>query len=173
MRRLATLLAMVILTLLFTASSASAGGANGDTTVKYGPSDVDGVSQGRGIWDNPDYTRLLANPFGIASGKCITTWFDWRVSSGHYDARAVRSCKNKVYHQGINHYDDGIEMQKLAVCYAVNQETTPCKQAPNADMPIDSDNNGSFPNYCTRTWVLLANGSTQFGSGGSKTSCSS
>lgn len=63
--------------------------ACGSWSQTFGPS---GSSQTLASWDgSKDQVSLVADRRSTASG-CTTTWFDWKVASGHYDARAVRDC---------------------------------------------------------------------------------
>lgn len=81
---LATLL---VVTPVGSAMGSIQSGTSGNVTVWYGPTDIYGSSNGVAKWNaGTDYLDLTANPFGMASGRCLTTWFDWSVSSGHYDA---------------------------------------------------------------------------------------
>src|SRR5207247_5497617 len=67
------------------------GEPSGSVTVTQGPAG----SYGTVTWDASTKTVRITTVAGaLAAGKCVTTWWDWLTSHGHYDARAVRVCKS-------------------------------------------------------------------------------
>src|SRR3982751_2710586 len=67
------------------------GEPSGSVTVTQGPAG----SSGTVTWDAATRTVTVTTVAGtLGSGQCVTTWWDWLTSGGHYDARAVRVCKS-------------------------------------------------------------------------------
>ncbi len=96
---------------------------------------------------------------GLASGKCITTYFDWhRLSSGHYDARMVRECRSTF--QVTRSWTDAVYvdgMQKLGACYATNPSMGTCKSSTKATCSMSFV--WSLPNTSSSSRLQTASGS--------------
>jgi len=113
----------------------------------------------------------------MVQGYCFDSWFDWGTQSGHYDARVARTCRNMNSEYGDRITDSGrtfTGMKKAGYCYGQNDQTcaTFFGNASGATVSLSTvDEN--LPNYTTRAWVRLSNGSETTYSGGSPTSSTS
>jgi hypothetical protein len=130
-------------------------------------------------WDvaSKQYHLKLFATAGMAPGKCLTGWFDWRVGAGeevhHRDARAVRSCTNgTIVDSGTQTETFGLNgVQKLAICYGLNDTLSTggsCNLLPNSD-PVD-EVKPVLPNDCTKSWEYIGS-SVVYNDGGDPTKC--
>lgn len=168
MRLLARALVLSVTLVLVLPATALAG--SGEGRVYIGPSNTGGSSNGYAAWSGGNnYYEVEAAAFGTSSGKCITTYFDWNVPSGHYDARSARTCANNYTRRSPvgEDWSEVSGMQKFGACYAYKNEVGSCANHPAADIAISGASvNASFPNYTTRVWVRNSDGSTWYHSGG-------
>ena len=160
----------------FSPTVASAATGSGQSYLYKGPSGSWGYAEWYG---SSNGLRLIANPSSMATGYCLDAWFDWnREGTGHFDARVARSCRGLYQRDSGFNYEstDVAGMQKWAVCYGLNNQTTSptsnCNQHPEHTSDI-SGVNPNLPNSCTRSWRLTSSGSYLYDGGGSSTSCSS
>ena len=125
------------------------------------------------IWDASTKTvRIITVAGTLAAGKCVTTWWDWLTSHGHYDARAVRVCKSGQQSTKTWSGEDSrvTGLQKLGVCYGADNQTGSCKTGPGA---VSASGRPNFCNWTTGSYTIKANGPPQSCSGGDPTSSTS
>ena len=142
------------------------GEPSGSVTVTQGPAG----SYGTVTWDASTKTVRITTVAGaLAAGRCVTTWWDWLTSHGHYDARAVRVCKSGQQSTKTWSGEDSrvTGLQKLGVCYGADNQTGSCKTGPGATSASGSPN---FCNWTTGSYTIKASGSVQSCSGGDPTS---
>lgn len=131
-------------------------------------------SNGYATWNkNTRVVTIKATGYNMTSGNCETTWFDWEVSNGHFDARAVRQCDlSSSLHQGTSTESvpggfSFVAMQKFAACYGANNTTSGCADSSQAQIPLGSVNPSlNTSNWITRYWLMKANGTTEYHDGG-------
>ena len=157
--------------LLFAAPNAAmaVGEPSGSLTVAQGPAG----SSGTVTWDAATKTVTITTVAGtLASGQCVTTWWDWLTSGGHYDARAVRVCRSGQQRTRTWSGEGSrvVGLQKMGVCYGPDNRTGSCKAGPGA---VSASGSPSFCNFTTASLTLKSNGSTLSCSGGSPTSSTS
>lgn len=168
--------AVVLAAALIVALPATAYAGEGSGRLYTGPSNTGGDSNGWASWSGYNNTvGVEAAAFGIGSGRCISSYFDWRVSSGHYDARAARTCANNRTRHGDTYEWSGVQgMQKFGACYGYNDQLGSCTNHPSADIAVTTSSiNPDAPNYTTRFWIHRSDGSTVYYSGGDSRSSNS
>lgn len=147
-------------------ADAGPGAASGTWSAYVGPaSSSTNLSYGSAVWNanvSPRTVALTAYGTAMASGKCETTYFDWGTTNGnHFDARAVRTCKNgsTMSHTWADSYSAVGGVQKLGVCYAQNNTQSTggsCTQFPGRTDSIDSipKSWGAMPqnDSCSISW---------------------
>jgi hypothetical protein len=142
------------------------GEPSGSVTVTQGPAG----SSGTVTWDAATKTVRITTVAGaLAAGKCVTTWWDWLTSHGHYDARAVRVCKSGQQSTKTWSGEDSrvTGLQKLGVCYGADNQTGSCKTGPGA---VSASGSPNFCNWTTGSYTIKASGPPQSCSGGDPTS---
>jgi len=145
------------------------GEPSGSATVTQGPAG----SSGTVTWNASTRTVTITTVAGtLASGQCVTTWWDWLTSSGHYDARAVRVCRSGQQRTQTWSGENSrvVGLQKLGVCYGPDNQKGSCKTGPGA---VSASGSPGFCNFTTGSSTLKSNGSVLSCSGGSPTSSSS
>ena len=150
---------------------------SGNRTEYKGPNNSHGYQEWTGNTGAVQWLRSVPGS-PLASGHCVDSWFDWEVGeegTGHFDPRVARSCRPGYLRQAT--FDDGAAkpgMRKAATCYGPNNNTT----NPASKCAMASGSTGDFhttrddlPNTCARGWVLTANGTATYYSGGTSTDC--
>jgi len=101
-------------------------------------------SYGYASWNSnasPKTVYLEAEGYALSSGYCETVLFDWLIGSGegssHFDARAVRDCRSTSYNATRRFNETTaafrvVGVQKLGVCYGVNNTRGTCSDYPDA-----------------------------------------
>jgi hypothetical protein len=138
----------------------------GSVTVTQGPAG----SYGTVTWDASTKTVTITTVAGtLAAGTCVTTWWDWLTSGGHYDARAVRVCKSGQQYTKTWSGEDGrvIGLHRLGVCYGLDNRRGSCQAGPGA---ASASGSPSFCNWTTSSYTIKASGPPQSCSGGDPTS---
>jgi hypothetical protein len=125
-------------------------------------------SSGSASWNVTTHALSLKVVAGkLASGHCVTVYFDW-TSKGHHDARAVRDCRSNatVSYQFSDATPSNITggPEKLGVCYGPNDKKGVCvRDVGSATIRMDWT---PWPNLtrtspCDVSWYRLnSNGTT-------------
>ena len=114
---------------------------SGSWTALKGPAaSTTETSQGYASWNagaSPRTMYLQTRGYALPSGMCVTTYFDWHVTAGHFDGRGARDCDASSLYAPQRWYEapeassvDGV--QKLAVCYGANNVRGNCTYHPGA-----------------------------------------
>ncbi|MEV6967590.1 hypothetical protein AB0M47_21045 [Hamadaea sp. NPDC051192] len=138
-------------------------------------------SYGKQTWDaGLDYLYGQVYAGGtLASGWCLDSLFDWKVSSGHHDARAWRTCRStaSIDSEVIDSASTIQGLQKAGTCYGPDQQTnTSASQCVNATgflITVVNSINVAFPNNCAYHKTRNVDNTVISFSGGNPLSCAS
>ena len=156
---------------------------SGSGTIYVGPALSGSVrSLGYASWSVASRTVLLkADGYLLASGYCMTTWFDWLTSTGsdgghrHHDSRAVRQCYQSATQESDAWYESAVDngwivdVNRFSACYGQNNSLNGCINFPgtNGTAGLRPVFDGvTKDNYTTSYWVRTASGGYLYGSGG-------
>lgn len=150
--------------------------ASGSGYVYKGPSTVDGATRAYASWNkNQTKMHVDAAGFGMGSGKCVTSLFDWATSDGdHYDARVARTCKSGAVASGDLSNEAGVVngVQKFGACYAPKdqQPVNSCEDSPLATPGCTVTSIAHVPvaNKAVRWWNRTETGAWSYVSGGDR-----
>lgn len=138
------------------------GHAPGEPSGAYGYADWNGSSNS---------VLLTAAGGSLGSGSCETTYFDWGVPSGHFDARASRDCRAGATASRTWADASAVTgMQKLGVCYATVNTMGSCAEHPQREVSISTIPPAFNSTNCTVSWFIrYSTGATTYYNGGSAT----
>ncbi len=141
------------------------------TWTGHAPTEPSGA-YGYADWNGSTNGVLLTAAGGaLGLGKCETTYFDWNVPSGHYDARASRDCRASA--TASRTWTDASAvtgMQKLGVCYGDVNTLGSCQEHPSRDVSVSTIPPSFTSGNCSVSWfVRYSTGATSYYGGGSAT----
>jgi hypothetical protein len=154
-RRTALSLALVVLTAVLTATGANAS----TTTWQHSMTTAEGTQSKATItWQTSPLSVTLTVTTGVlASGKCVTAFFDWAAAK-HYDARAIRDCRSNdtLTHTFNEPSGTGLSgrASKYGMCYAIKDQHGTCvgQGSIHNDWTPWPDTSRTDP--CDMSWVL-------------------
>lgn len=133
-----------------------------------------GTHYGQWYWDPAlDVLDLVTETQGLASNRCIDTWFDWLTGgegTSHYDARVTRVCRSDANRdsEGASWYWEPntsaslMGAQKRAMCpYNTNTKQlvlSNCVERAGDISTVNAVFTAANPNPVTRAWIRQADG---------------
>ncbi len=173
-RRRWSAVAAVLVALLVPATSAQAAlPPAGTWSTQTGPRSASGASGGSATWDAGGRSLTVqVQGYGLAPGRCQTTYFDWTSPAAHHDLRGVRTCRNdSVARNGWTETVPVTGVRKLRVCNGPLNRMGTCSVNPQATPSLLADWSGARGRTCA-SWLLVStSGTITVNSGGDPRRC--
>ena len=166
--------AAVVVALLVPATSAQAAPPPAGTwSTQTGPRSATGTSGGSATWDAGARTLMVrVQGYGLARGRCQTTYFDWTSPAKHHDLRGVRTCMdNSIARDEWTETVPVTGVRKLRVCNGPLNRMGTCSVHPQATPTLLADWSGTRGRTCA-SWLLVSTtGTITVNSGGDPRRC--